>query len=462
MPLDPRISLEAKAPNILDAMNQYEQANATRAGIRQTNQATENMAAQNPGIQAQSQQQIFAAKKQQAVKDITSQYTKTNPDGTVEFDAKGATDAVAKAGYPDAATQIAAGYLDNAAKDITNKFATDNNPTLLSKNKKALDDEVFNSISTIANHITDPEARKQYIIGAMQQAAQRYSIDMTDPRIMAMIKGHTVAVANQGVTPMAERTMAVTEAQLGLQTQRQKVELEAVGDSPEGRDPNSAVSQRARQIAAMAGQPVPDTASFRDVMTLPGVKEALANAQTAQIVQPGARTDAVGRSAELGARINQYNQAIEGIATLVKDDPRINNTIVGTIGGTTWNRLFGHNPKLAGLATSIQVHNSSFPNDMIDPTRMTPAEILTKLQSGASQLQSSQVGANAVSQTSRLPSAPGTPNVNGAPTPAVTPTPVVTPPISRYKKGQRVTTPDGRVLVFNGGNERDPKNWVKQ
>ena len=383
-----------KPQSFADAMGPWVQLATAKQNI-------ENMQAENPGIVARSQEAARIAARNADVQKITSQFKGLDTEGKATFDTKGASTALAGAGYWQEASQIAKDVLDQHATDLQNKFNEGANPITLQKARKTLDDESITQIANIADQIKDPGQRSEFLQNAIPQAVQRYGINPDDPRVGAMIKGGTTAVANVGATPQARQELAVSQGNLALAQQGQGFNFASAGFTPEGKDPNSQVSRQARQIAQQAGLPVTDNMSLFDMNRIPGFAQALGQAQGAQIAPAGVRAEAVGAAATQQTTAEMLAEAAKSTRGFSKD---LIGTRLGTIGGTAWQKYVTQEPRLAALGTQIQTYNSQFPNDPIDPSKLSLGEIGAKLEAGSKMLGARAKGSAKIAETQRLPS----------------------------------------------------------
>ncbi len=364
-----------KPQSFADAMGPWVQMLQAKQNIEQSQAATANMQAQNPGIVADSKEKARIAARNADVQKITSQFSGIGEDGKQTFDAKAASTDLSSAGYWQEASTIARDTLDQHAQDLANKFNEGANPITLQKARKGLDDEVITQMSNIADQLKDPQQRQEFLQNAIPTAAQRYSVNPDDPRFGAMIKGGTKAVANVGATPQQREELAVSQGNLALAQQGQGFNFASAGFTPEGKDPNSQVSRQARQIAQQAGLPVTDNMSLFDMNRIPGFAQALGQAQGAQIAPAGVRAEAVGAAATQQTTAEMLAEAAKSTRGFSKD---LIGTRLGTIGGTAWQKYVTQEPRLAALGTQIQTYNSQFPNDPIDPSKLSLGEIGAK------------------------------------------------------------------------------------
>ena len=410
--------------------------------MAQKREQIETMKAQRPGIEADAKEKVRIAKRNQDVQDISAKFRVQNPDGSISFDQKGAATALASAGYTPESIELTKGYLDNEATMLKNELDRGQNPVIVAEKKKKLADEYFQGLSNTWAGLK-PEQREPFIQNSIKHAAQNYGISPEDPRYMTILKGGGEAVANATVTPFQKEAQKLTERSVAVGERAQGQQFAEVGYTPEGQDPNSAVSRQAREVAAAAGLPVNNNMSQWQIRQLYG--DSVANAQNAQITPAGTRAAAVERVGTLAATAEQYDNALSAVADYKKAGGKAAGaTVIGEFVGERWDKLVAQKPELGALATMVEVHNSNpkNKNDIIDPRTMSLDVIERKLQAGRKGVEAEAKGAATVAKTQRLPG--GQPAQPSAP-----------------KMGQAVTR-GGVTYIFNGGNPADPKNWIKQ
>lgn len=400
MPIDPSIALSVKPIGDLTA-------GVTR-GINNsaTLQNTANQAAANPGIQADSDIKQRAAKFNAWQLANAKDFVK--PDGSQDIDKMVA--AATRDGYYQEAQQLAGGDLTNKGKAAVN--ATTNQDRAIAAD--AFTRAAINHAAVIMG-ATPPEERSNllghmttWMNGQLPGSGDQVNniLTKTDPKtgLPVVQDSHIDAVKMGTKTPLEQSTLEINQAD-------QAKNFASVGFSPEGKDPNSAVSAAARaQIEKATGSPVDPKLSLFQMNQIPGYAQYMQQAQTATIAPTSTRSAGVANAASGTAIAQQYQQAIEGLSGLNKD---VLATKLGTVGGSLWEKYIAQNPQLAGLSTMIQVHNNQFPNDPIDPVRLTTAEMLAKLKAGQAQVNAQVTGARTVAGTAQLPV-----NAPGAPAPA--------------------------------------------
>ena len=449
-------------PSFAETMNPFIQMMQTRENIK-TSQA------QRPGIEADVKEKQRIAARNQAVQDITAKFAipaATGPDGkpvvgpdgkpaAAGFDAKGAATALASAGYWQDASVIQKDTLDQKAQELQNAYAEGANPLLIAKMRKSLDDDILGDAARTADQIPNAKNRTEYLTNAVNYAVSR-GVSEKDPRIGALMSGNTKAVANSAATPMDREQLSlqqgqlgVAQGQLGVSQRQQTFDFSQGGFTPEGKDPNSAISKRAREIAAGAGLKVDPNMSLWEMRQQHGFADVLKEAQSAQIMPAGARAGAVEKVGALSGVEGQYDNAIDAVGSVRKSGGVTSmGTVIGSFSGTLWQKLKAQNPQLAALETAVEIHNQNNPNDIIDLKKSSLDQIESKLRTGKANVQSAAKGALQVARTTRFPGEP-------QPAPAAQAAPSAPP-----KRGALVRR-SGFTYRFDGGDPYDKNNWTK-
>lgn len=167
---------------------------------------------------------------------------------------------------------------------------------------------------------------------------------------------------------------ALEQNDLALRKQEQAATLERYGQSPEAYSANSSLSTLARQALAKQGIDADPTLNYRDLYQLYGDK--LSTLATNDVVSQEYRLGVKEKAAAAQTDISTIN-AIQQTARNYGN--KLVGTKVGTIGSSLWNKYVAENPQLAALGTGIQTYNARYPDDKIDPSKLTVGEILAKL-----------------------------------------------------------------------------------
>lgn len=411
MAIDPNISLGVKAPEGLDV--------AKYAQLANTLTQNQVLQAQIPGIQAESEIKKRAA-------DFNSWLTSNrqklvNPDGSPNIDS--IVNHASEAGYFNEAQATAAHNFATQAASIKN--STDIQDRNL-KTAKFTQDLLANTATLLHAAPEDkrPVLLQQYaqyadklIPGSGQQITQVFGKpdDKTgvlgvDSKAISAVKQATVTALQEQQLALQTGQLGVSQGQLGISQQdlalrqaAQSKQFAAEGFTPEGKDPESEVNKMFRDTMRRSGVPVDDNMTIWRAQQIAGTRETATTAQGAQIMPTGTRAGALANQAELTATHQNYKAAIDAASVVKKD---ILGTKLGTIGSSAWQKYIAQNKELAGLETAIRVHNDDpvFKNDPIDPSKMTVAQIISKLKAADTQILNRAAGQAAVVGTQQFPS----------------------------------------------------------
>ena len=402
MPIDSSIPLQAQAPkpaNWADTMMPYVQMAGAMQNIKESQ-------ARMPGIEADAKEKVRIAKRNQLAQDLAQQNSITNPDGTKVLDTEAYKKALASNGLVDEAFQLSGTQLNQQAQEIQNAYHQGMNPVLIAEAKKKLQDSTVTELANTLDQIKDKGERQEYAKKYVPMAVKMYGLNPDDPRLMSALKGDSDslhAIANVGASPQERAQLAVSQGQLALAQSGQQYNFATAGYTPEGRNPNSAVSQRAREIAKQAGLQVNDNMSLFEMNQIPGFANVLGSAQGAQVVPAEVRAGGLKTAAETGAAIKSYDEAINNAKNIRY---KYGNNKIGQLVQQLGTKFTG-SPEYLALMTAVQTHNMNFPGDQItNADQLTPEQISAKLKAGQTQLANKKAVAEAQAGAQRFP-APG-------------------------------------------------------
>lgn len=410
-----------KPQSFADAMSPWVQMAQARQNIEQSQAATANMQAQNPGIIAESAMKQKQAAGQAWLTDNAAKFK--NEDGSINM--SGLVNAAKSSGHVDLAQQIAL----NDAKQLSDYATAKINEATATYAPQASKAAADKASADAASATTDAVAKtwghmSTFLKGLPpEQQAQAYMLQRAAlmqqnpvvfnnatlpeyngknmPAIQAALEKGSMTPEVTKNLELGFGTLGVSQGNLALAQQGQGFNFASAGFTPEGKDPNSGVSRQARQIAQQAGLPVTDNMSLFDMNRIPGFAQALGQAQGAQIAPAGVRAEAVGAAATQQTTAEMLAEAAKSTRGFSKD---LIGTRLGTIGGTAWQKYVTQEPRLAALGTQIQTYNSQFPNDPIDPSKLSLGEIGAKLEAGSKMLGARAKGSAKIAETQRLPS----------------------------------------------------------
>jgi hypothetical protein len=411
MALDPTISLRANVPQAPDlskyaglAMLGLQQQQA-QASIENTKANTANTLADNPRVVAAAQQAQFAAKKQQDIANIFKANTKVNADGSQTVNTTAIPAQLAGAGYGDDAIQ----YFKQSTLAAHDAVDT-------ADAAQSFKDHTFKSAAATAAALDDyePGAGVAFLNKAVNVDNPAFS-DMRgsigdDPRF------HMVYTTPQQVKAMAQGTLTpADQVRQAMDIKNQQFQFASAAYNPDPKapenDPNSTINTTAGRIAGDAGLPWPTGMTVFKAHQLPGYDQALGIEAASGIVPGATRISALGDAVSKGVVGKQLQNAVDAAATLPQDIA----TTPGALISGGWNKYLSANPKLAALTTAVQVHNNLNPNDPIDPAKLTPAQVVAKLNADLVNVQASQAGSAAIAGTTSVPGAPARSIPGGAP-----------------------------------------------
>lgn len=362
----------------------------TSQDIAIKNAQANNLNAQTPGIQGLAQQQQFAAQKQQDIANVFRANTTTNPDGTQTVNTNAIPAALAGAGYG----QDAIDYFKNSQQATQAQIKTDDDARVFKNN-------LFNTAATTASALEaqQPGAGVAFMNKAtnIDQGAfpDLKSVIGDDPRFH-----QTFTTPNQ-VAAMASATMdPEAQAKLAISQKQQQLQFAQAAYDPSAQDPLSDVNQAAGALARQAGLPWPADMTVMKANQIPGYATALGIGASSGIIPSTARVPAFQDVQSKQATLGQLDTGIQAATAL---GPNLINNKLGSIGSAAWNKYVESNPQLAAVTTAVQLHNSMFPNDQIDTGKLSPAEIVAKLQVDKANVGAAQAGSAAIAGSSIIP-----------------------------------------------------------
>lgn len=396
MAIDPSISLKiAPVPQIdLTRIQQLRNLMGQEAlmgeQFKQAQLQQQLTEAQIPGIRAQSEvtQRIAAFNK--FVSERGKEFLR--PDDTIDIGRM--IRISAEGGFLPEAQNIASKDLANTATQIQNtRTEQDRAQAETEYNLK-----LINHAAAFL-HATPEEQRPKALANFAMMTNQLFpkSGDYVQSQFLKADPTGKIVVDNDKVN-------AVRTAQISAQNQEEmQFNFARNFYTREAQDKNSALNNNFRStINQAAGREIikPNDTIFNilnDPLRRDIAMDYMRNAQVPQAV----RASALEQGSAIASTIENYRKAIGALDKFGKD---FLPTKLGTIGSAKWNQFISQSPELAGLETAIQVHNNQFPNDPIDPSKITVAQILNKLRAGQSQLQSIGEGKKKIAETVQLPS----------------------------------------------------------
>lgn len=301
MALDPSISLGIKPPPQMDI---GKWANLAKSGLEQ--QALQqqiqtapiqraNLAAQTAGLQAQSQQEQFAAQRQKDIKDITAASTTHNDkDGTVTFDALGAMDKIAEAGYLPEAQSLYANHFSNMAAKANAEQSVANKE----QSRQNVRDRLFDKTISMAQTMNqqNPGTGDNFLI-------QSFTNLHRVPDIEAALEGDP----RFDVTKSLPAGLVKAGAKSNLAPQDQIL--------VDMNDKDSIVSKNVREALDRAKIPYTGTPTAAEASKIPGAGAIVENS----IVPVSAKLAAVGDTNALAALQVSANAGIAAANSLIQD-----------------------------------------------------------------------------------------------------------------------------------------------
>lgn len=300
------------------------QTEVTRAQLPQIQAQTELTRAQVPGVEAESAIRARAA----AFNKWVSENAKDHIDPvTGQVDRQKLSYAATKAGYPAEGDAIFASYAANLAT--------------MSNVGKVASDVTNQSINHIANglqFIKDPATRASYLKTSSDYMERLFpgsgaqimnTLGNVDPKTRMIVPDMTKvdAVNKSSMTPLEAGNLAV--AQQSVATSAEAVRQSGLANitGPEARDPNSRMSQAARNFAIAAGVPgVMPTMNAAEINNLAGFKEAVREA----VVPSGAKTQAAGAATGGRTAAVKYNAAADIVDRLKQQGKLTGSTNIST------------------------------------------------------------------------------------------------------------------------------------
>ena len=397
MPLDPNISLGLQPMPQLDLTriqqlrNLMGQEALMGEQFKQAQLQQQLTQAQIPGVQAQSAIQQRTVDYNRFLAERGKEFLR--PDDTIDINRM--IRLSAEAGYLPEAQNIAGKDLANTSQLIANtRSEQDRAQAETDYNLK-----LINHAAGIL-HASPPDKKVQALSNLAMMTNQLFpkSGDYLQSQFLkADPKTGQVMVDDDKVN-------AVRTAQISAQNQEEMSFRFAQNFyTKEAQDKNSQLNNNFRStVNSAAGRDIikPNDTIFtilNDEVRKNIAIDYMRNAQVPQQV----RAAALEQGATIGSQVENYKRAILALDKFGKD---YLPTKLGTIGSAKWNKFISQSPELAGLETAIQVHNNALPNDRIEPSNITVAEILSKLRSGQSQLESILEGKKKIAGTSQLPS----------------------------------------------------------
>ena len=378
MAIDPSLSLQVnpvQAPDYLKFANfglqqqlgqqkileSQQNIAASQTGQALAEAQTANQNAMLPGNQALSQQQVFAAKKQQDIKDIVASNTIKTVDpvtGKITVDDSNVAPAMTAAGYgSDAFDYIKGGAAagEQQAKTATDQAAwRDKQITTLAATVQALpidkQEQAWNS-GTKALVQAHPE---------MIQGDPRFGSGFANPdgsNGLTYSPGVVAGIATGSITPKDAAQLAIDKqnaqtASINAETNRQQLKFnQAQGwDTPQGHDPADplAVSVRAAYKAA-TGVTLPDNTPLFAVKNMPGGEAAINAAASSSVIPITAKTKAYTDNVANTDTALQYKSATTAAQKLLDTDPQ-----AGTVIGSTASSWFANKVAQDGSLRAIQ------------------------------------------------------------------------------------------------------------
>lgn len=359
MAIDPSLALDVKpvtGPNMNDILGM-----AKTAQDIQTSQAQQaNLQAQNPGLAAMSQQQQFAAKKQQDLKDIIAQNSVINPDGTM--DTSKVAPAMTRAGYGGDAFDFMKGQA-GAQADVA-KTAGDQ--------LKARNDFISNlATSTMALPLEQQKAAWENGLKTFKAAhAPGTSSDLgigTDPRFeLGFTPGNVSGVATGMIDPKSAAEIRINQqnaltAATNAETSRQTLNYNMSMNwaTPQGQDPTSPLAKTAReQYKAATGNDLPENTTLFDIHRLPGGDAVIQAAAAAQVTPVQAKVDAIKQQQVDKSSDLAYSSAENAISSKLSTE-KAPETIVGAAAQKWYDNLIAQDPRNAVIQQGINQFNQS-------------------------------------------------------------------------------------------------------
>lgn len=454
--IDPSIPLQTitTQPNPIDSVAKWQDlANAgvkrdvMNQQIQQSEAETANLTAQNPGMAADSQTKALAAAQAQREMDARKTLSKyyaanTNKDGTIDYQAaedqalKDGADistifSLRKAGADATSQQIKS--KDDAVKFVTGlgeKAANQlrgldpNNPNDV---RTALG--IAHGTNQIASGVVGPGVAKSVLDSQFGLDTLPPNVDANGQPVMgpdgqpqrspeqvaSTIIGRSKQIATSTISPQQEITnklnqgnLAVNQGNLSVSQARMAHDLSTSYDTPEGKDPNSVVSQNAREFARSLGLSVSDLDTAFTVKNMPGYEDKLKAAGTAA-VNPN-RGAQFGQGIDLKAQAAVYQQGLDKLAQMKKDGVVDSTTTFGTIIDNLGSKYNG-GQEAAAIRTWRDNYNNAHPNEKI--TDATPwGTIEGKFEAEKNTLLTTAGGKTNASQTAELPVVPSSNNRN--------------------------------------------------
>lgn len=409
MPLDPSISLGVKTPQTNNYLAPIEtglklaalslQPELIQQQISASRTSEEATRAGIPGIQAESALKQRDLDYTKFLKDNAENFYDTNPEtGQKTFNMNKTFDVLGKAGYLDKARQGMAEDLSNQATTIANASGQIKNQSdavnfgnLVQKSKR---DTLAYAANLLSNTPEDQreQALKDIVSGIDNIFPKQLNMSAeitngltkqepvlgTDgkPVIGEDGKPVTRTVVNKDAVYGYKQASidAATQQNYELQKRELNANLERYAQSPEAYNGNSTLSVLGRKILAKQGIDVPEGTPYRDLVQLYGDK--LKDLATNDVVSTESR---LGIKEKIAAAQIDINNISAAQAAAIAYGKPIMGTRIGSFTSDVWNRLVKESPQLERLRTAVQLYNSRFKDDPIDPGKLTVAQILEKL-----------------------------------------------------------------------------------
>ena len=449
MALDPSIALQFNNPTEANSPmagytaginNANTMQNISRSQTQQANEA-----AQLPGLQADSAVKQRALAFNSWLQDNGDKFV--NADGS--RDVLALTNAATTAGFNNEALSLAASDLKNKSALIGN--ATDQQDQSI---KKA--DFVNSGAGHISNMLSDPTLTDAQKSALLQKSTQYLDglLPGTGTQVMGLLsktvpvldsKGQPIPKTNPDGTPVLDEngkpvpqtTIAVdpeavknvaratqdlnTQFQNAQAKQKQDAALQASFKTPEGQattGPLVNAAYAAIRANGIGEDRVPNGLSLFQLHQLHYLDDVIGKSVLNNQVPIGTRLDYQNRAFGNQLDINKVDTAIQAAS-------KMPTQLLGTKPGSIVSGAFQHwveqNPQYAALQTAIQTHNTNYPQDQIDPSKMNVGEILAKLQVTRDNLQKDYAVNTKAAQTTQLPGQSAQPGNNAIPSPALPP-----------------------------------------
>ena len=320
MALDPSLILDSKQPTPM-SLGDWVNAASTVQGIKNKQAELANTQAQLPGIQAKSQMDQFAAKKQQDIKDIWAAHTSVDPDsGQITTDSPGAIKALQSAGYgPEAQSAFS-----NYASNISSMASAQQNA---SKTRDMLYDQFINLAQQMNQK--EPGSGDAFMVRGLQSLHKDPNLNEiigNDPRFKvetSPIPGVKAAAANgSGVAVNGELpTLTINPPKL---TPAVPVSAAVTSKLPpeqqwmvDANDPNSDYSKNFGEALKNQGVKVPPGTSAIQASKLPGASQIV----DSNIISNGDKAAAVEKVQTLSGMQTRARVGLAGADSLINNPP---------------------------------------------------------------------------------------------------------------------------------------------